>query len=202
MREDSLNVSCRSKLYFFYSMLQGGRLDLGSFLVNQLHSAFTSSAQRIVIGGLITPIARFVRILLNLDDRVFGSKWLNLVAFEQMMFSNVEVRHFRCIYPRSHLMPLPNVDRTTLLNRANLYFRSDDEALAQPAPPPPSPHLRASSSSQLPTFSDYAGLHAALLSIQEKQASLQAYTQTDKPYSSDFIQEWHDGLCGMIVSQN
>jgi len=36
-------------------MLQGKRLDAGSSLVNQLHNAATSSAQRIVIGSLITP---------------------------------------------------------------------------------------------------------------------------------------------------
>jgi len=37
-------------------MLQGDRLDPDSSLVNQLHTATTSSAQRIVIGGLIIPL--------------------------------------------------------------------------------------------------------------------------------------------------
>ena len=49
-REDSLNVPCLLELYFSYSMLQGDRLDPGSFLVSQLHSATTSSTERIVIG--------------------------------------------------------------------------------------------------------------------------------------------------------
>ena len=80
--EDSLNVTCLSELCFSYNMLQDNRLYLDSFLVSQLHSAGTSSTQRIVIGGLITPIARFVGIDPNLDDRVAGSKRLNLAAFE------------------------------------------------------------------------------------------------------------------------
>ena len=72
-------------------MLQGDWLDPSSFLANQLHSAATSSAQRIVNGGLITPIARYVGVEPNLDDRVPGSEQLNLTAFEQMKFYKVEV---------------------------------------------------------------------------------------------------------------
>ena len=71
-----------SELYFLYSMLEGDRIDLGSLLVNQSYSAATSSAHRIVIGGLITPIARLVGVEPNPDDRVVGSEWLNLAAFE------------------------------------------------------------------------------------------------------------------------
>jgi len=41
-------------------------------------------------------------------------------------------------------MPLANVDRTTLLNQANLYFSPADEELARPAPPPPPTHPKAS----------------------------------------------------------
>jgi len=55
-RDDSLNVSHLSELYFLYSILQGNQLDPGSSLVNQLHSAATSSAQKIVIRGLLPPL--------------------------------------------------------------------------------------------------------------------------------------------------
>ena len=72
-------------------MLQGNRLEPGSSLVNQLHSATTNSTQRIVLGGFIIPIVRPVRIELNPNDRLPGSKWLNLAAFEQMKFFKVEV---------------------------------------------------------------------------------------------------------------
>ena len=53
-------------------------------------------------------------------------------------------------------MPLPDVERATLLNRANLYYLSGDEELVQLVPPLPLPQLRASSSSQQPSSSDYA----------------------------------------------
>jgi len=121
-REDSLNVSHLSKLYFLYSMLRGDRRNPSSFLISQLHGAATSSAQRIVIRDLITPIARFVRIQPTLDDKVPSSEWLNFAAFEQMKFYTVEVVRVCWIYPMNHLMPLPNVDHATLLNQANLYF--------------------------------------------------------------------------------
>ena len=55
-------------------MLEGTRIDLGSFFANQLLSAATSSAKIIVIGGLITPIARSIGIKPNHDDRVSGLK--------------------------------------------------------------------------------------------------------------------------------
>ena len=50
--EDSLNEHRMSKLYFLYSILEGDRLDPGSSLVNQLHSAASSFRRRIVIEGL------------------------------------------------------------------------------------------------------------------------------------------------------
>jgi len=80
-RHDSLNVSSLFELHFLYSRLQGDRLDAGSSLVYQLHGATTSSAQRIVIGGIITPIARFIGMELNPNDRVASSERLNLATF-------------------------------------------------------------------------------------------------------------------------
>ena len=51
-REDNLNVPHLSELYFLHSTLEGTRIDPRSFCTNQLLSAVTSSAKRIVIGGL------------------------------------------------------------------------------------------------------------------------------------------------------
>jgi len=79
---------------FLYSMLEGGRIDPGLFLVNQFYIATTSSTQRIVIGGLITPIARLVGVKSSTDDRVAGSERLNLAAFEQMKFARLTVDVF------------------------------------------------------------------------------------------------------------
>jgi len=107
----------------------------------------TSSAQSIVIGGLITPIARSRGIELNPDGRVPDFEWLNLAAFKQVKFCKVEAGCLCWIYLGSYLISLPNIERATLLNRANLHYLAGNEELAQPAPPTPQPYLRASSSS-------------------------------------------------------
>jgi len=120
-------------------MLQGAHIDPRSFFVNQLLSATTSFTKRIVIGVLITPIARSVGIEPNSDDKVFGSERLALVAFKQMKFCTVKGSRTCWIYPGNMLIPPPNVDRTTLLNLDNLSFIPGDEELVHPAPPPP-PH--------------------------------------------------------------
>jgi len=52
----------------------------------------TSSTKRIVIRGLITPIARSVDIDPKFDDRVSESERLKLAAFKQMKFCMVEGR--------------------------------------------------------------------------------------------------------------
>ena len=103
-------------------MLQGDRLNPGFFLDSQLHVAATSFVQKIVIGGLVTPIERSVGIDPNPNNRIPGSGLLNLAAFEQMKFRKVEAGQVCWIYPGNYLMPLLNIDRTTFLNQANLYF--------------------------------------------------------------------------------
>jgi len=105
------------ELYFLHNMLEGDPIDPVSFFVNQLYSAVISSAHRIVIGGLITSIARLVGVELNPDDRVVGLEWLNLAAFEQMKFYKVDGGRICWIYPGNKLMSLSNVDRTSLLNQ-------------------------------------------------------------------------------------
>ena len=65
-REDSLNVPHLSKLCFLYNMSEGNCIGPGSFFINQLHSVATSFANKIVIGALITPIARSIGVEHNL----------------------------------------------------------------------------------------------------------------------------------------
>jgi len=71
-------------------MLDGDQLDSGSFLARQLHSAAVSTIGRIVIGGIITTIARFLGVEPNPEDRVSGSERLDQAAFEIMNFYKVE----------------------------------------------------------------------------------------------------------------
>jgi len=53
-------------------MLDGIGIDPSSFFTNQILSVATSSVKTIVIGGLITLIAKSVRIEPNPDDRMSG----------------------------------------------------------------------------------------------------------------------------------
>jgi len=69
-----------------------------------------------------------------------------LIAFERIKFCKVDGGRISWIYRENQLMPFLNVDRTSLLNWANLYFLPGDEELARPAPPPaPSQSMGCSS---------------------------------------------------------
>jgi len=73
-------------------MLDGVQLDPGSFLARQLHSAAGSIKGRIVIGGIVTTIARLLGVESNPDDRVFGSERLDQTAFEIMNLYKADAR--------------------------------------------------------------------------------------------------------------
>ena len=97
------------------------QLNPGSFLARQLYGATVSSKGRIVIGGIVTTIARFLDIEPVHEDRISGSEWLDQANFEIMNLCKVKTGHLYWIYPGDRLLPLPNVDRSTLLHQANLY---------------------------------------------------------------------------------
>jgi len=98
-------------------MLNDVQLDPGSFLARQLHSDDASTKGRIVIGGIMTTMARFLGIEPNLEDRVSGYNQLDQVAFEIMNFCKVKARRLCWIDLGDRLFSLPNVDQTTLLHR-------------------------------------------------------------------------------------
>ena len=119
-----------------------------------------------------------------------------------MGFCQADAGRLCWIYPGGRLMPLPNVERTTLQHQPNFLYLSSDEEFAHPAPPiPPSSFARPSSSSQTP-YPDHGDIAATLRSIQEEQASLRAYVAFEHPALHDVLQEQHDELPGMIPSQN
>jgi len=67
-------------------MLKGEHLDAGSFFARKLYNAATSTKGRIVVGGIITSITRFLGIEPNPNDRVSGCERLDKAAFELMAF--------------------------------------------------------------------------------------------------------------------
>jgi len=95
-------------------MFQDDHIDPGSFLSRQFYSAATSNQGRIVIGGIITSIARFLGIRPNPDDRVRGSEQLDKAAFELIGFCPIEARKLCWMYPGGRFIPLPNIERMTL----------------------------------------------------------------------------------------
>jgi len=117
-----------------------------------LYSAAISTEGRVVIGGIITTIASFLGVEPNLENQVSGFKRLNQVPFELMNFCKIEARRLYWIYHRDRLLPLSNIDRTTLLHRGNLQWVPDDAEVVQPTPPPLSftSQARPSSSSHTP----------------------------------------------------
>jgi len=72
------------------------------------------------LGASLPPIAKLLRLEPNPDNGVTNSERLNLAAFEQIKFCKVDGWCICWIYPDNRLMPLPNVDRTSLLNQANI----------------------------------------------------------------------------------
>jgi len=72
------------------------------------------------------------------------------------------------------LLPLPNVDQTTLLHWASLYWVPGDDELVRPAPHHAAPHSSRAgpSSSSQPPPPDYINLQDTLRSIQKEQVSL------------------------------
>jgi len=116
------------------------QLDQGSLLAGQLHSAPMGTKPMIVIGGIITTVARFQSVEPNPEDRVSRSERLDQATFEIMNFCKVEAGRLCWIYPGNRLLPLPNVDRTTLLHRANLYWAPGDDEVVRPEPHNPAPH--------------------------------------------------------------
>jgi len=160
-----------------------------------LYSAGTSTKGRIVIGGIITSITRFLEIEPNPnDDRVNGSEQLDTAAFELMGFCHVEAGKLCWIYPGGQLVPFPNIERTTLQQYQNLSYLPGDEELARPAPLAPSPSFAGPSSYSQPPYPDSPNIGATLRSIQEEQASLWAYVASERSALRDFVQERHDEL--------
>ena len=63
-----MNVPQLSKLYFLSCMMDDACVDPRAFLARQLFSASTNTKGRIVIGGIITSIARFLNVKSNLGN--------------------------------------------------------------------------------------------------------------------------------------
>jgi len=106
--DDSLNVSRFSKLYFLSCALDGVQLDPSSFLAMQLYSSAVSTKGMMVIGGIVTTIARFLGIDPNPKDRVSGSEWLDQTVFGSMNFCKVDARRSYWFYPGDVYKRAPN----------------------------------------------------------------------------------------------
>ena len=107
------------------------------------------------------------------------------------------------IYLGDRPLPLPNLDRTTLLHRGNLYLVPSDDEVVQPVPHQPASQSSQAgrSSSSHPSPPDYSDLQDTLRSIQEEQVSLGKFIASESTALRDFVQERHDELHGLLASQ-
>ena len=81
-------------------MLNGVLLEPGSFVARRLHSAAVSTRSRIVIGGIVTTIARFLGVKPNPKDRIYGFEQLDQAVFETINFCKGEAGHLCWSYHR------------------------------------------------------------------------------------------------------
>ena len=98
-------------------------------------------------------------------------------------------------------MPLPNVNRTTLLHWANLYWVLGDNEVIRPIPQqlvPRSSQAGPSSYSHPPPH-DYSDIQDTLRSIQGEQVSLRAFVASESTALQDFVEERHDELRGLLL---
>ena len=108
-------------------MLYGDCINPRPFMAIQLYILAISTSGRIAIGGIIDPIAMSVGVKRIPCNRAQVSKLLNLTIFEQMMLCKVEIGRVCWSYLGNQLMPLLNVKRIILQDRANMLFMPDDE---------------------------------------------------------------------------
>jgi len=87
-----------------------------------------------------------------------------------MNFCKFEAGHLCWIYLGDRLLPLPTVDRTTLLYWANLHWIPSDDEVVRPVPQQPAPRSSQAGpgSSSRPPPPDYSDLQDTLRSIQEE----------------------------------
>ena len=127
----------------------------------------------------------------------------SLTAFEIMNFCKVEAGRLCWIYPRDWRLPLPNVDRTTLLHRGNLYWVLGDDEVVRPVPHQPAPHSSqvGSSSSSHPPPPNCSDIQDTLRFIQEEQVSLREFVASKSVALWDFALERYDELRGLLAFQ-
>jgi len=73
-------------------------MDPGAFFARQLYSVATSTKGRIVIGGFVTPIARFFNVIPDDNDWVSGFERLDKSSFKLMSFCKVKAGRLCWIY--------------------------------------------------------------------------------------------------------
>ena len=96
-----------------------------------------------------------------------GFERLALANLEQMKFCRMEGGRICWNYLGNRLMPIPNINRATLLKLDNLSFMIGDDKLVHPSPS--QPYIGGSSSSQPSFFQGYTDIHNTLWSIQEEE---------------------------------
>jgi len=181
-RDDSANVARESELYFLSSMYHAHLVDVGAHMARHFHAVANRTSGGIAIGGLLTPLAMAFGFdpAQHEHDRVTGPERLDFHALEMMHMCRHVGETYMWHYPNKVYFPLPNTDRTSLQNPANLHFMPEETPPPdQPLPPAPDipssshhiPHHSPSPSSQ--PF-DMSLLYDSIQSLRHTQLEMQA----------------------------
>ncbi len=169
-RGDSDGVVRQSELLFLWNMLHPEvQLDAGSHLITHMVKVGKASAGKIVIGGLITPIAEALGYRTSGLPFVRGSTRLDMEACLAMRMIVKEGQCYCLVLPDTEdTHPLPDQEHTTIRNQRNWNFPGgpQPEPLQEERPEAP-----PGSSSQYFTPQPPPGSYAAL---QEEMAAQRA----------------------------
>lgn len=126
-------------------MLHRFKINPAFFLAKQIHKVVNAQKGVLVMGGLITPIARALGIDSIGLEQPRGSCRLNLESCITMKMIARESNCYCLLFRDTNFtLPLPNQRRTIVHNSENWRIKptkdeEDDEATPMdPAPPPPS----------------------------------------------------------------
>jgi len=203
-RGDSMGNIRQSELGFLWAMLNNYNLDYGSFLARHLEKVGKADRGHIVVGGLITPIARHVGLNLRLAPTISSDLRLDLVYLQTFMLTQVSGTYYlRTKFSDRHFA-LPNPQLTALRGRhawnATSYGvnRPPPEEDA-PSPPPhhPPPSTPGPSSSSAPSDPYLQYFHDLQATIEreghETRAAVQSL-QHELQQQNEMLQQmyqWH-----------
>lgn len=182
-RGDSEGAVTVLELFIMWSMFNNVQLDICYYLIRHFLKNISRKGGKIVVGGLITPIAYHLKLDLQDAEPVVGHRFLDHNTISSMNFAASDPSgDFFLFKDPSFRISCNDIDRFTVFNRDNLLLFPPSLGSHQ-APPPPQPcgHSEADSTyAPEPLYIDakppqqeardnFASIHVILAAIQVQQ---------------------------------